>query len=79
MKVIGAVGDIGVETQVKKPQLIHFYTVQAILLANKIDDTDFSYEVQQCLPSLPWTIPTHELNKRRDLRLKRLLHLKQLI
>jgi DIS3-like exonuclease 2 len=53
---IGEIGNIEAETQ-------------AILSENGIDSNEFDDElIQTDLPSLPWTIPTHEYTYRRDLR-----------
>ncbi|XP_046461080.1 DIS3-like exonuclease 2 isoform X2 [Daphnia pulex] len=52
---IGKSGDIEAETI-------------ALLLEHEVDYGDFPQEVFDDLPSLPWSIPTEEIKKRRDFR-----------
>lgn len=54
-KSIGREGEIEVETE-------------GILVENGIDQSEFSDDVVNCLPSVPWKIPNHEFTYRRDLR-----------
>ncbi|GAB1285189.1 DIS3-like exonuclease 2 [Apodemus speciosus] len=55
-KSLGQAGEIEPETE-------------GILTEYGVDFSDFSSEVLDCLPqSLPWTIPSDEVGKRRDLR-----------
>ncbi|XP_069870985.1 DIS3-like exonuclease 2 [Dipodomys merriami] len=55
-KSLGQAGEIEPETE-------------GILTEYGVDFSDFSSEVLECLPqTLPWTIPSEEFNKRRDLR-----------
>ncbi|XP_067310498.1 DIS3-like exonuclease 2 isoform X1 [Pseudorasbora parva] len=55
-KTLGEAGEIEPETE-------------GILTEYGVDFSEFSEEVLNCLPQdLPWTIPDHELSKRRDLR-----------
>ena len=42
--------------------------MDAILHENAIDYSDFSQEVEDCLPELPFSIPAEEFGKRRDFR-----------
>ncbi len=42
---------------------------EGIMTEYDVDFSEFSDEVLNCLPQdLPWSIPSHELSKRRDLR-----------
>ncbi|XP_064341333.1 DIS3-like exonuclease 2 isoform X2 [Camelus dromedarius] len=55
-KSLGQAGEIEPETE-------------GILTEYGVDFSDFSSEVLECLPqSLPWTVPSEEFSKRRDLR-----------
>jgi DIS3-like exonuclease 2 len=54
--IIGMDGDIAAETE-------------AILLENGVDSTELNEDLlKDCLPELPWRIPTAEYSYRRDLR-----------
>lgn len=55
-KTLGQAGEIEAETE-------------GILTEYDVDFSEFSEDVFNCLPqNLPWSIPDHELSKRRDLR-----------
>lgn len=55
-KTLGQAGEIEPETE-------------GILMEYKVDISEFSDEVLNCLPkNLPWSIPEEEMRKRKDLR-----------
>jgi protein SSD1 len=56
---LGPIGDIEVETS-------------ALLKDCNFPTEDFTENVLKCLPPLPWTIPEHELETRKDMRGERL-------
>lgn len=55
VEMLGDIGDIEAETN-------------ALLKDCNFSPDDFSDAVVKCLPQTPWTIPEHEIEKRRDFR-----------
>lgn len=70
------IGDWTEESLLPRAHVMHVFghggeiepQIAAILFENAICCADFSSESLSCLPTLPWSIPSEEFEKRKDLR-----------